>query len=112
MPDGFQIVAPRLLFSHVSRQTGVTGSSSQIFAFNERNVLALTVFEALSQTEVDHINIVLCQLSATEQEVIGFDVSVNNTFVMHLFNALDHLLSDHAAGLEVELPLTLHEEVF
>ena len=109
MPNGLQVVAARLFFSHMSRQTRVTGSASQIFAFNKRYVLALAILEALGQTEVDHVNVVLCELSSTQEEVIGFDISVDDALVMDLLNAFDHLLGDQAASFKVKFTLALHE---
>ncbi len=95
----------------MSRETRVTSRARQVLAFNKWYVLALAILVALGKTEIDTVNVVLRQISPAEQEVIGLDVAVNDSFFMDFFHPLDHLLSDQTASLQVKLTLALHEEV-
>lgn len=51
-------------------------------------MLALRVLEALGQTEVNDVDVVLGRLSGSDQEVIGLNVTVDYAFLMYLLNAL------------------------
>jgi len=104
MAYGLQVVSPGLLDSFMRRNGGVSSSASQVFAVFVRDVLALTVFVALGETEVDDVDVVASGLCATDQEVVGFDVTVDDPLFVHFFNALDHLDCDHEDSLEVEVP--------
>lgn len=75
-------------------------------------MLALAVLEALGEAKVNDINVVLGQFGTAEKEVIRFDVTMDDTLLMNFLDSLDHLLSDEAASLQVELALALHEQVF
>jgi hypothetical protein len=56
--------------------TGIPGSSSEVFAVSVRNVLAcLGVSEPLRKAEVNYVNIVLL-LPYSDQEVVRLYVSV------------------------------------
>ena len=103
--DGLQVVSSRLLDALVGRNGGVPGRSSQVLAVLVRDVLTFTVFVALCEAEVDDVDVVLGGLCATDQEVVWLDVSVDDSLLMHLFNATNHLDCDHEDSLQVEAPL-------
>jgi hypothetical protein len=46
--------------------TGVSGSSSEVLAFSEWNMLSIRVFVALSKTKINDIDIVLIVLLTTD----------------------------------------------
>jgi len=52
-------------------------------------VLALTVLVALGEAEVDDVDVVAGGFGASDQEVVGLDVSVNDALLVHLLNALN-----------------------
>jgi hypothetical protein len=52
-------------------------------------MLVIGVLVALCQPKIDDVNVVLSALSSTYQEVVGFDVAVDNAFLMDLLDALD-----------------------
>ena len=52
-------------------------------------MLVIRVFVALCQPEIDDVNVVLSALSSTYQEIVGFDVAVDNAFLMDFLDALD-----------------------
>ena len=70
-------------------ERSVTGRTSQILTLTEGNVLVLTVLVALSQTEINDINVVLCAFGSADQEVVRFDIPMDNPFFMHFLNALN-----------------------
>jgi glycopeptide antibiotics resistance protein len=71
---------------------GVSCCPSQVLALSERDVLTFTILEALGQTEVNDEDVVLVMLLSPYQEVVRFDVSVDNAFFMDLLNSLDLLI--------------------
>ena len=112
MTYGFQVITTRLLNTFVSSDGGISGCSCQVLSIFVRDVLALTVFVALGQTEIDDVHIVACALSASDQKVVGLDVTMDNSFLMHFFKATDHLLGNEKHCLEVELALARLKQVF
>ena len=73
----------------MSVDASVSGSSSQILALAERNVFTIGVLVAFGQTEIDDENVILVSIVSTDQEVIGLNISVNDSFFMHLLNSLN-----------------------
>ncbi len=72
---------------------GIAGRACQILAITIRNMLTrLRVSEALGQAKVDHIHIVLL-LSNADQEVVRFDVSVQEVARVHKLYPLQLLHS-------------------
>jgi len=68
--------------------TGISGSTSKVFAIPIWNVFAgLWIPEPLGKTEVDNVYIVLF-LSDSYQEIIRLDISVKEVTRMHKFNSL------------------------
>ena len=49
-------------------------------------MLTLGVLIALSETEIDDVDIVFGALVAANEEVIRLDISVDNSLVMHFLN--------------------------
>jgi len=92
--NSLQVVSSRLLITNVCVERSVTGRTSQILTLTEGNVFVLAVLVALSQTEINDINVVLCAFGSAYQEVVRFDIPMDNPFFMHFLNALNHLMSD------------------
>lgn len=75
--------------SKMSVDWGIPGGSSQVLAIAVWNVLAcLGVSEALGKTEVDYVDVVLL-FADTNQEVIGFDISVKEVARVDKLNSLE-----------------------
>mgnify|MGYP006901765532 CR=1 FL=1 len=89
--DGFQIVAAALLYALMRADGGVAGGASEILAVLVGDVFALGVLVALGEAEINDIDRVFGLFSATDEEVIRFDVAVDDALLVHLLNALDHL---------------------
>lgn len=60
---------------------------------------ALRILVTLSKSKINYINSVLVVLSASNQEVVWLNISMNDSFFMHFLNSLDHLNSNEQAGL-------------
>lgn len=112
MANGFQIVTSTLLDSFVRRDRGVSGGAGEILAIFVRNMFTLTILVALSETKVNDEDIVSSRLSATDQEVIGLDITMDDPLVVHLLNSLDQLRANEEDGFQIELPTASLEEVF
>lgn len=67
--------------------TGITGGSCQVLVLPVGNVeVALGVTVLLGQSKVDHVHLVTA-LSDAHQEVIRFDIAVNEVLGMDVFDA-------------------------
>lgn len=111
MTDRFEVVAAGLLNALVRVDGGVARGTSQVFAILVRDMLAFGVLEALSEPKINDENIVLLCLRAANKEIVGLDVAMDDSLLVHLLNALDHLRADKQHRLEVELALARLEQV-
>ena len=87
MADSFQIVSARLLNSFVCIDRSVSCRACQVLAILVRDMLTLTVLKALCQPKVNDVDLILCLIRAPDQEVVGFDVSMNDSLLMYFLNA-------------------------
>ena len=90
----------------------ITSCSCEVLAIFVGNVLSFTVLEAFGETEVDDVDVVTSRVCATDEEVIRFDVSVDDALLMHFLYAADELHRNHQDGLEIKVSLARLEEVF
>lgn len=109
--DRLEVISARLLNAFVGRDGSVAGRAGEVLAVLVGDVFSLAVFVALSQAEIDDIDVVTSSFSSSDQKVVRFDVSVDNAFLMDLFDASDHLHSDLQNRLQIELPLARLEQV-
>ena len=91
MTNGLEAVSSGLLVANVGVEGSIPGRSCEVLAVFERNMLAVTGLVALSQTEVDDVDGVLGCLSASSHEVVGLDVSMDDSFFVNNLNSLEHL---------------------
>jgi hypothetical protein len=68
---------------------GVASSTRQVLSVSEGNVLALRVFVALSESKVDNVDIIFGALIASNQEVVRFDVSVDDSLFVNFLNSVN-----------------------
>jgi hypothetical protein len=71
---------------------------------------SVRVLVSFSQTEVNHVDDMLL-LTHADQEVIWFDVSVQETLLVHILDPLEHLDSYHKHCLKRELSAAILEKV-
>ena len=84
MSDTLQVIASGLLFTLMSCNGGVSGSSSQIFAVLVRNMIALTIHVTLSETKINNVDSVARRLSRSDKEVIRLYIAMNNSLGVDL----------------------------
>jgi hypothetical protein len=72
-------------------------------------VLAIRPSEKFSQTEVNDIDEVFRLFCAADQEIIGFNISVDYTFLVCFLDTFDHLGCANADSFQIELMLTSFE---
>ena len=93
-------------------QACVSCCASQVLSISEWDVLAVRRLVALGEAEVDDVNCVFSLVIAANQEIIRFDVSMDDSLLMDDLDSLDHLDGDVEASLEVKFPSALLEVVF
>lgn len=103
--NGFEIVTTGLLDTLMGADGGVSCRTCQVLAVLVWDVLALAVHVALGKTEVDDVDVVARRVVTTDQEVVWLDISVDDSFFMHLLNTVYELLGYHQHSFEVELAL-------
>ena len=94
MANGFEVISTRLLNTLVSGDGCISGCPCKVLAIFVGNVLALAVFVAFGQAEVNDVDVVAGAFCASNEEVVGLDVSVDDSFLVHFLNAANHLLAD------------------
>jgi hypothetical protein len=89
--NGFQIVSSGLLVADVSVDTRVSGGTCQVLSVSEWNVLTVRTLVAFGQPKINNVDRIFGVLIASHQEVVGFDISVDDSLFMHNFDSLNHL---------------------
>ena len=87
MTNGLEIVTPRLLVADMGVDRRIAGRASQILALTEGDVLALGVFELLSQAKIDDVNVIFSSFAPANQEVVRLDITMDYPLLVHLLNA-------------------------
>lgn len=84
--ERFQIIAASLLDTQMSIDRGVASSTGQIFVLSVGDMqVGLGISEFLGETEIDNVDLV-ASLPDSHQEVIWFDVSVDEVARMDVFD--------------------------
>ena len=66
-------------------------------------MFSLRVFVTLGKTEIDNVNIVLGALVAANQEIVGLDISVDDSLFVHFLNTVDLQNSHNSKAENYEL---------
>ena len=74
---------------------GISSSSCQILAIFEGDVFASTVLVTFGETKVDDEDLVAVRFRGSNEEVIRFDISVDDPFGMNFLEMMHELDSDH-----------------
>ena len=74
-------------------------------------MLAVAILETFGETKVDHVDAVPGRLSRSDEEVIRFDIPVDNPALVALLDSLNHLNANHQDGFEVETPLARLKQI-
>lgn len=112
MANRFEAVSSGLLVTNVSVQGGVSSCSCEIFTVFERYVLSVAGLVALSQTKINNVDGVFGSFRSSSHEIIGLDVSVDDSFFVNYLNSLEHLNCNMKHSREVKFSPALLEKVF
>ena len=74
---------------------GISSSSCQILAIFEGDVFASTVLVTFGETKVDDEDLVAVRFRGSNEEVIRFDISVDDPLGMNFLEMMHELDSDH-----------------
>ena len=87
--EGLQVVTACLLNTKMGVDRGVTCGTRQILVLPVRNVeMGLWVTVLLGETKVDDVDLI-ATLSNTHEEIVGFDVTMNEVAGVDVFDARD-----------------------
>ena len=92
-------------------ERSVSGSTCEVLPVFPWDVLALTISVAFGEAEVDDEHFIFVCATRSNQEIIRFDISVNQSFLMHGLDVSDHLNCTQEHSLEVELALASLEQI-
>lgn len=96
----------------VSIDAGITSGTRQVLVLAVRDMeVGLWVSIFLGQTKVNHIHLV-ASLANTHQEVVRFDVSMDEGFGMDVLDAGDELIGQEQDRLQREFAVAEIEQVF
>ena len=128
MANGFKVVSAGLFVTNVGRDRCVSGCARQVLSFTERDMFTLWVFVTLGEAEVDDVNVVFSRLIPSNHEVVGLDVTMDDSLFMHFLNTVDlhrvqnkskpkkietyHLDSDVEHCFEIKFAAALTEKIF
>jgi hypothetical protein len=85
--DRLQIISARLLDTLVRVDRRVARRAGQVLAVLVGDVFALAVFKALSESEVNDVDLVFGLVRSPNQKIVRLDVAVNYPLLVHLLNA-------------------------
>lgn len=73
--------------------------------------LSLSIFVALAKTEVNHVAS-SSLVSVAHKEVIRFHISMQEIVCVHILQACNHLVCEHADRFQRQLATTVLEQIF
>ena len=74
-------------------------------------MLSRLVFICLCEPKIDDVHVVTSRLRPTYQEVIRFNIAVNDALIVDFFDAFDHLDADVQNGFQIETAFARLEQV-
>ena len=93
MSYALQVITSGLLFTLMSCNGRISGSSSQIFAVLVRNMITLTIHVTLSETKINNVDSVASRFSSSDKEVIRLDITMDDPLSMNFLEVLHKLNS-------------------
>jgi hypothetical protein len=82
-----QIVTARLLDTLMRVDRRVARRAGQVLAVLVGDMFALAVFKALSESEVNNVDLVFGLVRSPNQKIVRLDVAMNYPLFMHLLDA-------------------------
>jgi len=68
-------------------------------------MISIGILVALSQAEIYNENIVFRVFRSSDQKVVWFNISVDNSFFMNFLDSLEHLDTDQEGSFQIKLTL-------
>ena len=106
MADAFQIVTSRLLFALMSGNRCVPRCTSQVLSIFVRDVFTGTILVAFCEAKVNDKDGVPSRFSRANQEVIRFNITVDDSLCVNLLKVLHELDCNKKYGLDIQLAFT------
>mmetsp|Transcript_12576 Transcript_12576/g.26627 ORF Transcript_12576/g.26627 Transcript_12576/m.26627 type:complete len:345 (+) Transcript_12576:829-1863(+) len=107
-----EVVPAALLDTDVGVDRGVPRRPGQVLVLAVGYVLVGAGIAVLfGQTEIDNVDDALA-LAQSDQEIVRFDVSVDEGFRVDVFQPAQQLIGQHQYGLELEPPAAIIEQIF
>lgn len=95
----------------MSIDTSITRSAGQILVFSVGDMeVRLRVAILLSKAEINDVDLI-STLSNAHEEVIGFDITMDERFGVNVLDTRDELIGKEEHRLERELPVAEVEEI-
>ena len=111
IPNSFEVISSGKFFTQVSMYWSISGSTSQRLIITVSQVfLCGFIIIFLSQTHIDYVDNPALLMEA-HQEIIWFDISMNEIFLMHQFKSVDELISQHQCSFKRKLIATKLEQI-
>ena len=88
MANRLQVVTSRLLYSLVCCDGGISGGSSQVLSLLEWDVFSLAILVAFGKTEINNVDVVSGSVSATNEEVIRLNITMDDSFFVNFFDEI------------------------
>ena len=111
VPNCLKVISSRLFVPDMGVDGGVPCSSREVLTVFEGDVLAVGTLVAFGQSKINDVDRVFGLLSASNQKVVGFYISVDNSLFVNNLDSLDHLNGDVQNSIEIEFSSALLEKV-
>lgn len=112
MTNCLKIISSWLFVTNMGVDTSISGSTCQILSISEWDVFTIWALITFGKTKIDDIYGVFCLFSSSSHEVIWFDISMDNTFLVNNLDSLNHLDSNMKHSLEIKLSSAFLEQIF
>jgi len=109
--NSLKIVSSGLLETNVGVNGCVSSSSNKILAISKWNMFTIRTLVALGKPKIDDVNRVFGVLVATNQEIVWFNISIDDSFLVHNLDHLNHLDCNMQHRLQIELATALLEKI-
>jgi hypothetical protein len=75
-------------------------------------MLTFTILVTLSETEINNVHTVLSRFGSTNKKVIGFNIAMDDSFLVDFLYALYHLDCDQQYSLKIKRSFACLKQVF
>lgn len=112
--ESLEIVSSRLFASKMGIDTHVTGSTGQRLSLAVGDVLlGLGVSVLLGHAKINHVDDIGCLgTRSSDQEVVRFDITVDEVLFVYRLDSRKHLFGDHDNSLNRESASAVVEKIF